>query len=316
MQEAFHLSGYGFVRAKDELKYLLAQNRWQECGYGFDDVNDFIGSIDFSHFKTTVEERREVAELLAAANVSQRKTAKMLGVGLGTVNRALNGEETGAVPNGTSQDENANNAKEEVPASVPNGTPTIKTAKPEWFQKPIEVIETQAQAAPKVVRGTQGTGENEWYTPQEYLDLARSVMGEIDLDPASSAKANAIVKANKFFDEATNGLEQNWFGNVWLNPPYAQPAIAHFADKMVQQWQDERIDAAIMLTHNYTDTTWFQTLAHAAQAICFTRGRIKFYSPEGEVAAPTQGQAFFYFGKQVDRFCEYFAGTGFVVEVR
>ena len=30
-----------------------------------------------------------------------------------------------------------------------------------------------------IIRGTGGTGENEWFTPDEYLDLARRVLGEI-----------------------------------------------------------------------------------------------------------------------------------------
>ena len=36
------------------------------------------------------------------------------------------------------------------------------------------------------VRGTFGTGENEWYTPPEWLQLVRDVLGEIDVDPASA----------------------------------------------------------------------------------------------------------------------------------
>lgn len=171
-------------------------------------------------------------------------------------------------------------------------------------------------AGDKHVRGTFGTGENEWYTPDEHIALARLVMGSIDLDPASSHVANKAVKAGVFFSEASNGLAQEWTGNVWLNPPYAQPAIAHFADKMVSEWKSGRLTAAIVLTHNYTDTAWFHGIAGAANAICFTRGRVRFVSPTGELAAPTQGQAFFYFGHDVDRFAELFSDVGLVVEVR
>jgi len=165
------------------------------------------------------------------------------------------------------------------------------------------------------VRGTQGTGDNEWYTPAEYIDLARLVLGEIDLDPASTPLANERVKATQIFTEAENGLMQDWVGNIWLNPPYAQPAIQHFADKMVAELEAGHVTAAIVLTHNYTDTAWFQQLAHAASAICFTRGRIRFEAPNGDQAAPTQGQAFFYFGSDVGPFAVVFADVGFVVNV-
>lgn len=171
-------------------------------------------------------------------------------------------------------------------------------------------------AAEKHVRGTFGTGENEWYTPDEHIELARQVLGSIDLDPASSHVANKVVQSATFFSEETNGLQKEWAGNVWLNPPYSQPAIAHFADKMVEEWKSGRVTAAIVLTHNYTDTAWFHALAGAATAICFTRGRVRFVSPTGELAAPTQGQAFFYFGHDADIFADVFGEVGFVVEVR
>ncbi len=105
----------------------------------------------------------------------------------------------------------------------------------------------------KHVRGTFGTGENEWYTPQKHLDMARVVLGGIDLDPASCEVANRTIGAAQYFTEADNGLAHEWHGRVWLNPPYAQPAIAQFADKMVHEWNCERIEAAIMLTHRYTE---------------------------------------------------------------
>src|SRR5258705_279177 len=40
--------------------------------------------------------------------------------------------------------------------------------------------------AEKTTRGTEGTGENEWFTPAQYIERARTVLGAIDLDPASN----------------------------------------------------------------------------------------------------------------------------------
>lgn len=162
----------------------------------------------------------------------------------------------------------------------------------------------------------QGTGENEWYTPQEYIIAARSVMGGIDLDPASSVIANRTVGASKIFTKEDNGLERAWFGRVWMNPPYSQPDIANFSEKVASEWECKRIDAAVALTHNYTDTAWFHRLASSCRAMCFTRGRIGFLSPSGERASPTQGQTFFYFGEDTDVFAGEFSRIGFVVEVR
>lgn len=161
----------------------------------------------------------------------------------------------------------------------------------------------------------QGTGKNEWYTPQKYVESARRVMGGIDLDPATSAIAQERVKAGAIFTIDDNGLEQEWHGRVWLNPPYAQPAIQQFMEKIAGEVGCGRVDQAIVLTHNYTDTRWFHIGASSATAICFTRGRIGFLSPEGKKAAPTQGQAFFYYGDNPAAFSAEFSQYGFVVEV-
>ena len=174
------------------------------------------------------------------------------------------------------------------------------------------------QAAPAIAHNhrAQGTGENEWYTPEDHLEVARKVLGGIDLDPASSALANERVGAARYYTQEDDGLAQPWSGRVWLNPPYSQPAIAQFAEKLVSEWEAGKVSAAIALTHNYTDTAWFHRLANACKAICFTRGRIGFISPEGKKAAPTQGQAFFYFGHDAPAFCAEFRRLGFAVEVR
>ena len=44
--------------------------------------------------------------------------------------------------------------------------------------------------------------------------------GQIDLDPASSAHANSVVQASRYFDWKQNGLTQTWkCKNLYLFPP-------------------------------------------------------------------------------------------------
>ena len=124
------------------------------------------------------------------------------------------------------------------------------------------------------------------------------------------------MQARAYFSLEDDALTQDWSGRVFLNPPYSQPLISQFIDKLLTEIDAGTVDAAITLTHNYTDTAWFQKLAHAAHAVCFTRGRVRFISALGDIAAPTQGQAFCYFGPDVDRFTSIFAAVGVVMEVR
>jgi phage N-6-adenine-methyltransferase len=161
-------------------------------------------------------------------------------------------------------------------------------------------------------RGTIGTGEFEWYTPARYLEAARTVLGDIDLDPATSAVAQSRVRANNFYTIDDDGLRQAWLGRVWLNPPYSYPLIEQFVEKLIGEHGAGRVPAAIMLTHNCTDTGWFHKAESACAEICFTRGRIAFEKPDGPTASPTQGQAFFYFGDDAAVFRQVFGNIGFV----
>jgi len=173
-----------------------------------------------------------------------------------------------------------------------------------------------AQLATPDNHRAEGTGNNQWHTPAQYIAMARKVLGKIDLDPASSDAAQKAVKATTYFTGTTpddNGLKQPWYGRVWLNPPYSPKDIAAFVEKMCAEYKSKRVRAAIMLTHNYTDSGWFQGAAPIAKAICFPKTRIRFEDPDGVPCSPTQGQAFFYFGRNASKFIRVFGEIGIIV---
>jgi ParB family chromosome partitioning protein len=167
----------------------------------------------------------------------------------------------------------------------------------------------------KIANGSHvslNSGENEWYTPPEYIEAAREAMGSIDLDPASCETAQANVLAKRYFDIEDNGLDKPWTGNVWLNPPYGKEVIGLFTEKVVSE--AERFQQAVVLVNNATDTAWFHDLASVASAACFIRGRIRFLDKSGKPAnTPVQGQVAVYVGPNVDAFREAFASFGAVV---
>lgn len=69
------------------------------------------------------------------------------------------------------------------------------------------------------VRAKHSSTSAEWRSPPSVLERALAVLERIDLDPASTADANRAVKAEKFYDEAADGMQKKWRGRVFLNPP-------------------------------------------------------------------------------------------------
>lgn len=160
------------------------------------------------------------------------------------------------------------------------------------------------------------SGNSEWYTPQKYVEAVHEVMGFIDTDPCSCEAANEVVRAETFFTEEQDGLQQEWHGCVYVNPPYGDGTVEEFAVKLLLELDAGRATQAIFLVNNCTETKWFQTLVSHAAAVCFPCGRISFWSPDRASKTPLQGQAILYFGTNAKRFKRVFSGIGFTSLVR
>ncbi len=150
----------------------------------------------------------------------------------------------------------------------------------------------------------------EWYTPAEIIQTARRVMRGIDLDPASTEEANRVIGAQTIYTEESGGLSQNWFGCIWLNPPYNMPEVEDFTTKAHESYQAGKIKEALILVNNSTDAEWFHRLLEN-YPVCFTRGRVKYWGPDASQAR--QGQAIFYLGKNAGKFKREFSHFGTVM---
>lgn len=171
---------------------------------------------------------------------------------------------------------------------------------------------------------------NEWYTPSKYIEAARTVMGGIDLDPASCELANQTVKATKYFSKEENGLAQEWYGRIWLNPPYGRfndenagyssgrrlgggkSISALFIDRLLKAYQAMYVEQAILLVTSDTDAAWFIPLWN--YPICFADHRVLFHRPGLENQGQFFGTCFAYLGPNEQKFIEEFSQFGTIAK--
>mgnify|MGYP000939282244 FL=1 len=150
---------------------------------------------------------------------------------------------------------------------------------------------------------------DEWYTPAEYIEAARRVMGSIDLDPASCELAQTVVQADVYLSKLENGLVQQWIReNVWINPPYGQ-AAPWVAKLLAEYDKGSFVKQAVVLLNNMTETNYFQSLL-TRFPVCFPDQRIAFWRHDTQGVPGRQGQALFYLGPNVDKFAEVFGAFG------
>lgn len=158
----------------------------------------------------------------------------------------------------------------------------------------------------------QTSGDYEYYTPKEIVKAARRVMGHIDIDVASSAKANEVVGARCYFDEAKDGLSKIWLGNIWMNHPFGREQNPLWINKLVEEYKAKRVKQACCITYACTSEKWFQPLFAFPQ--CYLSPRTNYFLPDGTLKrGVTKGSVVTYLGANVDRFIAEFDGLGSVM---
>lgn len=152
--------------------------------------------------------------------------------------------------------------------------------------------------------------EVEGYTRPEIIELAREVLGDIDLDPASNDIAQQWINSKTFYTKETNGLDKPWLGKIWCNPTYDRANIKKFASKFLEEYENGNMVEGIMLTNSSTDSEWNLPLQHGVQV--YTNGRISFLQPDlSEKGKGSRGQCFTYFGPNPMKFIEVFTRDNF-----
>jgi len=158
---------------------------------------------------------------------------------------------------------------------------------------------------------------NEYYTPPQYTEAARELMGGIDLDPATCETAQRSIKATNFYTEADDGLSQVWAGRVWMNPPYGKigndSSQGQWAQKLIAEYEAGNVSEGVMLVKAAVGYEWFEVLWDRLP-VCFARERLSFIRADGSSDGQSkQGTAFFYVGQDPARFAEVFGRFGRVI---
>ena len=165
----------------------------------------------------------------------------------------------------------------------------------------------------------------EWYTPPQIIQKVRAVLGEIELDPATSPTANLSIKANYFFTEEDDSLSMDtWCDlpmSIYLNPPGGKignkSQAGLFWAKLMDHCEQGLVRHAIFMAFSTEQLSVSQNYHRYSQAdftVCLPRKRIKFISPYNEDAKqPSHASAIIYIPGSLDKtqeFIEHFRSLG------
>jgi len=119
----------------------------------------------------------------------------------------------------------------------------------------------------------------EWETPQDLFDeLNKEFKFTLDV---CATKENA--KCKKYYTKDDNGLDKDWDGVIWCNPPYGREISAWVEKAYVS------LCKTVMLIPARTDTKYFHNYIYNKPntEIRFIKGRLKFSNSKNSAPFPS-----------------------------
>ena len=126
-------------------------------------------------------------------------------------------------------------------------------------------------------RAFQGRTDD-WITPEPVL----IALGKFDLDPCASQTQPWPTAATQWTID-DEGFNREWFGRVWLNPPYG-PETGRWLEKLAKHGNGVALVFARTETRMFFDWVW-----PYADSVLFLEGRLYFHLPDGTRAPHNSG---------------------------
>lgn len=144
-----------------------------------------------------------------------------------------------------------------------------------------------------------------WSTPKSIVEMIHEVIGEPDLDPASSEINNRYIQATRIITAKENGLTTDWISDltpisIYVNPPGGKIGNKSMTKLFWQRLMEYRnaglVTEAIFMFFSVEGLQNTQSLITSATdfPICIPAKRIKFVSECGSKNQPSHSNAIVY----------------------
>ena len=126
---------------------------------------------------------------------------------------------------------------------------------------------------------------DDYYTPPEVFN---NLNMKFDLDVCAPPGGIPWIPANRYLTQEEDGLICEWYGTVWLNPPFSNPT------PWVQKFKQHNNGVGLVPQSN---GNWLTELWNSE--ICFVLPKpIKFYNANGSLPASIPTRCFLIATKQ------------------